>query len=223
MATTGTKTFRCAFRFGGKEKLLVLGRVADVSLSDARARHDDIRQQLRRGEDPSGGRWAQPAAANDDAVTFEAMARAWLAHQVDDWSPVHAVDVRTSLELHVFPAIGAKPLADIDAPTILRVLRQVEESGSIETARRIRQRISAVFSRAIAEGIVDIDPCSARHQGASPAGRAEASRGRARRRRRAPGPRRGRPGRRRRRRETSVAFPGADRRSLGRGARCALG
>ncbi|HEX7877422.1 MAG TPA: tyrosine-type recombinase/integrase, partial [Sphingobium sp.] len=48
----------------------------------------------------------------------------------------------------------------IGAPAVLQLLRDVERRGSIETARRIRQRISAVFAFAIAEGIVDQDPAA---------------------------------------------------------------
>jgi hypothetical protein len=38
------------------------------------------------------------------------------------------------------------------------VLREIEARGSIETAKRIRQRISAVFVYGIAQGIVQSDP-----------------------------------------------------------------
>ncbi|WP_367613577.1 tyrosine-type recombinase/integrase [Sphingomonas sp. AP4-R1] len=40
----------------------------------------------------------------------------------------------------------------------MAVLREVESRGAIETAKRIRQRISAVFIYGIAEGIVTSDP-----------------------------------------------------------------
>lgn len=43
---------------------------------------------------------------------------------------------------------------------ILTVLRKVEARGSIETARRLRQRISTVFAYAMSEGIADRDPAA---------------------------------------------------------------
>jgi integrase len=43
-------------------------------------------------------------------------------------------------------------------PLVLATLREVEARGSIETAKRIRQRISAVFVYAIAQGIAKTDP-----------------------------------------------------------------
>src|SRR3546814_19166397 len=41
---------------------------------------------------------------------------------------------------------------------ILKVLRAIETRGSIETAKRIRQRISDVFVYAIAEGFATSNP-----------------------------------------------------------------
>ncbi|MAY78752.1 hypothetical protein [Citromicrobium sp. WPS32] len=64
---------------------------------------------------------------------------------------MHANDVITSLERDVFPHLGAMPLADIDKPLLLSVLRKVEERGAIETARRIKQRVAAIYRYAFAE------------------------------------------------------------------------
>lgn len=40
-------------------------------------------------------------------------------------------------------------------------LREVEDRGSIETARRLRQRISAVYDMFISEGVVEVNPAAA--------------------------------------------------------------
>ncbi len=65
---------------------------------------------------------------------------------------MHARDVLRSLERDVFPLIGALPIAQLTPPIVLGVLREIEARGSIETAKRVRQRISAVFTYAVAEG-----------------------------------------------------------------------
>ncbi|RZL84381.1 MAG: integrase, partial [Sphingomonas sp.] len=71
---------------------------------------------------------------------------------------VHAADIIRSLERDVFPSIGDLPIAQLTPPLVLGVLREIEARGSIETAKRVRQRISAVFVYAIAEGIAHTDP-----------------------------------------------------------------
>jgi integrase len=43
---------------------------------------------------------------------------------------------------------------------VLEVVRAIEDRPSIETARRVRQRISAVYSYAIASGLAVADPAA---------------------------------------------------------------
>ncbi|MDF2603511.1 integrase arm-type DNA-binding domain-containing protein [Sphingomonas sp.] len=150
VAPTGLKSFRWRFRYGGKEQLLTLGSYPEVDLVAARARADAARAQLARGEDPR--------ARSSRVETFEAAARAWHAVQAESWTAVHAADVLVSLERDVFPAIGAEPLDAIAPADVLELLRAVERRGARETARRLRQRISAVFELAIGEGWCSADP-----------------------------------------------------------------
>jgi integrase len=166
VAPTGLRSWRMKFRFQGVEKLLTFGPYPDVPLSEARQRRDDARRQIRDHVDPSGAR-ARSKAAKDAArieraskQSFEMVARTWHALQAPRWAPVHAEDVITSMARDVFPDLGQLTLDEIDAPTVLAALRKVEARGSIETARRLRQRISAVFSYAISEGIASNDPAA---------------------------------------------------------------
>jgi len=156
VAPTGTKSWRLKYRFGGVEKLLTIGRFPDVSLPEARARREAAKEQLRAGVDPSGT--DRSAAALD---TFEQLARAWYAHNLASWSPAHAADVIASLERDVFPVVGEMGITEIEPPQLLRALRAVEARGRIETARRLRQRLSEIFRYGIAEGLAEKDPAAA--------------------------------------------------------------
>lgn len=169
VAPSGLRSWRMKFRFRGKEKLLTIGAWPELSLTDARARRDAARAQIRAGVDPSADRRA--ALADDDAVThFESVARAWHDHKRGGWSDQHAADVLDSLERYVFPAIGAMPIGDIGSPAVLKLLRAVEARGCLETARRIRQRVSAVFAFAMSEGTVQQDPAAIVGRALRPAG-----------------------------------------------------
>lgn len=149
VAPTGLKSFRLKFRYQGKEQLLVLGRFPDISLAEARQARDVSKDQIRRGEDPAAARRrTRSASIVLVSNTFAAIARAWHAQRSIRWSAVHAADVLDSLVRDVFPAIGAKAIADIDEEEVLDLLQAVEARGRIETARRLRQRIAAVFALA---------------------------------------------------------------------------
>lgn len=151
----GCKSWRLKYRWQGKEKLLVIGRFPAISLGEARSRRDEAKAQLRAGVDPS--------LAREVLESFEQLARAWYRHAESTWSPAHASDVMASLERDVFPAIGARSAGEIEPRELLQVLRDVEARGCAETARRLRQRLSAIFGFGIAEGLVSGDP--AQHLG----------------------------------------------------------
>ena len=52
VTATGSKLWRLAYRFEGKQKLLSFGAYPAVSLKDARHRRDDAKELLARGIDP---------------------------------------------------------------------------------------------------------------------------------------------------------------------------
>jgi integrase len=156
VAPTPRWTWRWRFRIAGKEQLLTLGSWPEMSLDQARAARDQARERLDRGEDP------REVGTGDDPRlrAFEYVGRRWHAHMRPRWTPVHARDVMASLERDVFPAIGAMPIEGITVPVVLNALRVIQERGSLETSHRVRQRISAVFCYAMADGLVDKDPAA---------------------------------------------------------------
>ena len=147
------RRWRWRFRWQGREQLMTIGDAFELTLDQARARRDQARALLDRGEDPRQSRSDVDAKVR----AFEYISRRWHAHMLPRWTTVHATDVLASLERDVFPVIGAMPIGAITTPVVLAALRSVEERGRLQTARRVRQRISAVFAFAIAEGITDHD------------------------------------------------------------------
>jgi len=156
VAPTGRKSWRLKFRFGGREQLLTFGRSPAISLADARARRDRAREQLRAGVNPA----ASADTSTDIDQDFAAIARAWHSARAPHWSDKHAADVLASLETHAFPAIGARAIDAIDPGDVLELLQSAEQLGRIETARRLRQRISAIFRFAMRRKLCTADPAA---------------------------------------------------------------
>lgn len=159
VAPSGGKLWRWNYGYDGKNKTMALGAYPHVSLSDARAKRDEAYTLLCEGRDPSVAKKLR-VEANIEAgrQTFERVAREWHENAKAQWATIHANDIIRSLERDVFAAIGALPIAQLTPPLVLGVLREIEARGAIETAKRVRQRISAVFVYAIAQGIADRDP-----------------------------------------------------------------
>jgi integrase len=155
----GGRYWRLDYRFAGKRRTLALGIYPTVSLASARARREDARALLANGLDPSAAKKAAKRAASVASEnTFEAVAREWVASQRKRLAPKYWALLLARLEGDIFPQIGSRPIAEIDAPELLEALTKVENRGVIETARRLRQTCGQVFRYAIATGRAKYDP-----------------------------------------------------------------
>ena len=155
----GGKWWRFDYRFGGKRKTLSMGTYPDVSLKKARERLQTARGQVADGIDPSEHRKAQKRARQEATEhSFEVIAREWFGRQELGWAPGHASKVIRRLECDVFPYVGSKPIKEVDARTVLEVLRRVEKRGAVETAHRVRQIVGQVFRYAVATARAEGDP-----------------------------------------------------------------
>lgn len=156
---SGGKLWRLKYRFGGKEKLLALGKYPEVGLKDARERRDDARKLLANEVDPAENRKQQKAAKAERAAnSFEGVAREWIAKNTPTWAATHTSKIVRRLEMYVFPWLGGKPIAEITAPELLAMARRIEGKGAIETAHRALQNCGQVFRYAVATGRAERDP-----------------------------------------------------------------
>lgn len=171
---TGAAWWRLRYRFGGREGMLSLGTYPAVSLADARVRRDEIRKQIAVGTNPSEARKTEKTAlrarevvdlaiAKGDVLpgSFEAVAREWLqimhGPQVSEG---HAERSRLRLEKDIFPWIGERPIAEIEAPEVLAALRRIEQRGAFETAHRAKVACGQVFRFGIASGYCVRNPAA---------------------------------------------------------------
>ena len=149
---SGVRSWRWRYEQEGRERTLVLGRYPLLSLAEARRARDRARERLAAGRDPAG------PDATPLVPAFEAVARSWHHVNAAKWKPHHAADVLASLEKEVFPAFGALPVNQVTPAVVLDALRVMEGRGAVETARRVKQRCSAVFAFAMHEDWAAGDP-----------------------------------------------------------------
>ncbi len=118
----GRKYWRMRYWQAGKEKSLSLGVYPKVSLSDARKKRDELRNQLEANLDPSAERKSANLRKKLSAEnSFEAVALEWFDKQQHIWVPHHAEDVKRRLDANVFPILGKRPLDQIEAPSCCRL------------------------------------------------------------------------------------------------------
>jgi integrase len=156
---SGGKWWRFKFRFDGKEKLLSMGTFPDTSLKKARERRDEARAQLADGADPGAARKALKLARKLGAAnTLEAVAHAWLMHRANAWSERTRTVIAASLQNDVFPALGGKPISEIQPADIRNLVQAIEGRGAGETAGRVFQRLRSICRYAVAHDLISVDP-----------------------------------------------------------------
>jgi integrase len=155
----GARYWRLAYRWHGKQRSLALGIYPAVGLMEARAARDDAKRNLAAGIDPSVAKRERKRAAKlATGNTFEAVAREWHENWKGGRTPYYAWQILRRLEADVFPAIGRRPIAELEPPELLDMLRKVEKRGVNETARRLKQLVGQIFRFAVVTGRANRDP-----------------------------------------------------------------
>ena len=151
---TGSRSWIQRIMVHGQRRDLGLGSFPLVSLREARERAFANRKTAREGGDPLNGRRNQV-----NVPTFgEAAKRVWNDNRPGWRHSGHAQEWMSSLARHVLPYIGGRPVSSVSSAEILDTLRRIWHSRP-ETARRVRQRVSAVMDWAVAMEYRGDNPC----------------------------------------------------------------
>lgn len=155
----GSKLWRYAYRFDGKQKTLSLGAYPLVSLRDARTKRDEARELLTQRIDPGEKlKTDKLERLIQSAITFQHVANEFMDKmEREGKAPVTLTKKRWLIGM-ANTDFGHKPIHEIKAPEILQTLKKVENKGNYETARRLRSTISQVFRYGIATARTDNDP-----------------------------------------------------------------
>jgi integrase len=155
----GSKLWRLAYRFAGKQKTLALGVYPSISLAQARQGRDEAKKLLANGIDPSIQRKTDRQLAKIAVEnTFRSVAEELVA-KLERESRAHVTIAKKRWLLDfAYPAFGDRPVNEITAKDLLALLREIEGRGIYETAKRLRSTCGMVFRYAIATGRADRDP-----------------------------------------------------------------
>jgi integrase len=154
---SGGKIWRWTYRHEGKAKLMAFGKYPDVSLSLARERHTEARKLLATGIDPMAQRKAEKAAVEN---SFQNIATLWRERWQDGKSPRHVDYVKRRMDADILPCLGARPIAEIEAPELVAMTKAIEKRGARDIAKRALETVGQVFRYAIAHGYAKRNPAS---------------------------------------------------------------
>lgn len=163
VSPAGGKSWRLKFRIGGIEKTLSIGSYPTVSLAEARKRRDEARRLIAAGVDPAHVKQEQKRAgrlqqAAPLSPTLRDAADAWLKWRESTIKAKTQASIQSGLERLVLPQLGDLPLDRIRPLDIRATLVPVDEAGHAELARRLFQRLAAIFRYAATHGLTENDP-----------------------------------------------------------------
>jgi len=157
--TNGSKYWRYDYQFTHKRKTLALGIYPSISLADARTAHQNARELLKNGIDPSHNKRLEKLTRNIAASdTFKAIAEEWFIQKQGESSKRNQSRTLAILEKDLFPYIGDIAISQIKPLAILTAIRKIEQRGSTDLPQRARQITGQIFRYAIITNRAQIDP-----------------------------------------------------------------
>ena len=165
---SGAKRWKQRLTVQGRRQELGLGPYPVVTLAMAREAAIQHRRDVRAGENPKTRRLRErgmPTFAEAARKVYELRRPGWR-------NTKHAHQWIATLEKFVFPPIGTRAIDDVTADDVLGVLSPIWHSKPT-TAKRVRQRIGAVLTWAVAQGLRPDNPADSvmavlpHHSGAS--------------------------------------------------------
>lgn len=138
--------------------LMTLGEYPAVSLAEARQKRQELREQIAKGLDPRKvAKDKEQAEMNRRLSTLKKVTAEWMEIRKGKVQDSTLGDIQRKMEMHVFPVMGAKPVADITARDVLDLLQTIE-AKSTNMARVIKSTLARIFSFAIQLGMTDRNP-----------------------------------------------------------------
>ena len=154
---------------GGRRRDISLGAFPTIPLADARSQAEVIRKAVAQGGDPIPQRRpAEPlsyrlttSTREDERSTFEQSWRAfWAAKEPQLSNGKHRDQWVATMTTYVLPHIGHRPVAEVTPSEVIQLLTPIWHTKE-ETARRVLQRIEAVFMSAITRQLREkVSPCA---------------------------------------------------------------
>ncbi|KRW58583.1 integrase domain-containing protein [Pseudomonas sp. TTU2014-080ASC] len=138
-----------------------LGSYPELSLAQARKLTISARELLASGIDPKEDREnLKQAKKAETEHTFQNVALAWFELKKDSVTKPYAEDIWRSLTLHIFPDLATTPISAITAPLVINLLRPLETKGSLETVKRLSQRLNEIMTYGVNSGLIHANPLS---------------------------------------------------------------
>ncbi|MCP2070567.1 UNVERIFIED_ORG: integrase [Pseudomonas lini] len=164
VAANGRKRWELRYKrvAEGSWSWLGLGGYPEISAKRAREKAAEAIELIERGIEPAKQKQAAKKAVDAaTSSTFRAVATAWLEKKEKDGRADSTLDkIRTYLDKDLFPALGDLQISSITRRQCADIQAGIEARGAFNVAKKTRGWLKEIFSRAIAQGLMEYNPAS---------------------------------------------------------------
>jgi integrase len=155
ISKSGTASWLFRYMDHGKAKSVGLGGYPATSLQKAREKAQTMRDARTDGIDPMHAKQEvirEQKLQQAKSKTFEACALEFIKFSRPSWkNEKHAQQWTNTLTQYAYPVIGKKPISDVQADDITRILAPIWQTKT-ETATRLRGRIESILDWSTVNG-----------------------------------------------------------------------
>lgn len=173
LKASGSRAWVYRYRFNGADREAGLGLYPVVSIEQARRMRDRMKAQKAEGFDPqmvrqqerqeqADRRQQAVVEAKRKALTLAVACRQYHQATIEPISKnlKHSAQWMNTLQNHVFPKLGSRPVEELTKGEILEVVQAVVNKTP-ETGRRVMQRLSVVFDDLVFKELMPSNPVAA--------------------------------------------------------------
>ncbi len=160
VTSRGVKSWSVRYRVRGNKKLdrYTIGEYPFKGLSEAREVAIGVKNAARSGVDPAAERRERRQAASEKAaLTVRVVADRYVKVKKDMPSLRH---YRSAFDLHILPAIGDIPLADLRREHVASITTGILAAGHGQAANKVLAVSKALLSWAVDQGLLEASPAA---------------------------------------------------------------
>jgi integrase len=151
------RSFLIQYRVGVQQRRESLGDIRKVKLEDARKAARQRFAQAQLGQDPAAERAAAKAAVFAKRLTLGVVAERYLEAKKARLRPTSYADARRYFTRH-WASLRDRPIAAIQRAEVAAGLQDIIKAHGSISAARARANLSALFTWAMGEGLVETNP-----------------------------------------------------------------
>lgn len=139
-----------------KRSSISFGAYPSLSLAEARKKRAQAKELIISGIDPKEHRQDQQVLDRFKASnTFLFIASNWFEIKKTKIAETTSISLWRSLENHILPALGHRPIDKITAPETIKALEPLAAKGSLELTSKIIGYLNEVMTHAVNTGLLD--------------------------------------------------------------------